>query len=53
MAKLTVDVKAHVAWWVPVYLNTLKFFCILMQCEPNYDKVQKTVRRGITTKVTR
>jgi hypothetical protein len=46
-----VSIKVCVAWWVPVYINTMKFFCVLMQCEPDYDKVQKTVMRGITTKV--
>lgn len=53
MTKLTVDVKVNIAWWVPVYINMVKFFCVMMQCEPDYDKVKKIVMRGITTKVTR
>jgi hypothetical protein len=38
MCRLSVEIKSR--WWVPVYLRTLTVFCLMMRCEPDYQKVK-------------
>lgn len=48
--RLSVEIKSR--WWVPVYLMTLKMFCVMMCCEPNYQKVGNfLVKHGISQKL--
>jgi hypothetical protein len=50
ICKLSVEVKAR--WWVSVYLRTLKLFCVMMRCEPDYQKVGSfLVKHGISQKL--
>jgi len=47
---LSVEVKSR--WWLPVYIKTLKLFCMMFQCEPDYEKVTAfIVKRGISQKI--
>lgn len=39
MAEFSVPVRVRIAWWVVPYLETLKFFCLVMGTEPNADKI--------------
>ena len=51
ICKLLVELKAK--WWLPVYVKTLTLFCMLMQREPDYEKVAAfIVKHGMTQKVT-
>lgn len=45
-----VEIKSR--WWVPVYLRTLTVFCLMMRCEPDYQKVGNfIVKYGISQKL--
>lgn len=48
-AGLTVEVRVRARWWVPVYLRTLAFLCVLFDAEPRMDRVVRTLTRwGLT-----
>lgn len=48
--RLSVEIKRR--WWVPVYLRTLTVFCLMMHCEPDYQKVGNfIVKYGISQKL--
>lgn len=50
ICKLSVELKAK--WWLPVYIKTLTLFCLMMRCEPGYQKVGDfIVKYGISQKV--
>lgn len=50
ICKLLVELKAK--WWLPVYIKTLTLFCMLMQREPDYEKVAAfIVKRGISQRI--
>ena len=50
MSTLTVEIKSK--WWLPVYIRTLTLFCMMMRCEPDYQKVGDfIVKHGISKKV--
>ena len=50
MIRLSVEIKSR--WWVSVYLRTLTLFCLMMRCEPDYQKVGDfIVKYGISQKV--
>lgn len=48
---LTLNLTARTAWWVPLYLRGMAFFCALMGTEPNWDKVEKVVLKGVRLKI--
>lgn len=49
-SRLSVEIKS--SWWVPVYLRTLTVFCLMMRCEPDYQKVRNfLVKYGISQKL--
>lgn len=48
--RLSIQIKSR--WWLPDYLRTLTLICMLMRCEPNYQKVSAfIVKHGISQKV--
>lgn len=50
MCRLSVEIKSR--WWVPVYLRTLTVLCLMMRCEPDYQKVGDfIVKYGISQKL--
>lgn len=50
MSKLSVEIKSR--WWLPVYIKTLTMLCLMMRCEPDYQKVGDfIVKYGISQKV--
>ena len=50
ICKLLVELKAK--WWLPVYIKTLTLFCMLMQREPDYEKISAFIAKyGIGQKV--
>lgn len=50
IVSLSVEVKSR--WWLPVYIKTLKLFCMMFQCEPDYRKVGKFIAKyGISKKL--
>lgn len=50
ICKLSVEVKAR--WWVLVYIKTLALLCLMMNREPDYEKVAAfIVKRGMSQKV--
>lgn len=51
MSSETVTVEVSLAWWAVPYINTLAFFCNLMGAEPDWEKVERVIRRAIRTKV--
>ena len=50
ICKLSVELKAK--WWLPVYIKTLTLLCLMMRCEPDYQKVRNfLVKHGISQKL--
>lgn len=50
MCSLSVEIKSR--WWVPVYIKTLTLLCLMMRCEPDYQKVKNfIVKYGISQKL--
>lgn len=48
--RLSVEIKS--GWWVPVYIKMLTLFCLMMRCEPDYQKVGNfIVKYGINHKL--
>lgn len=50
-SQTTIRIKVKLAWWVRPYLKTLSFLCELHDCEPDMEKVMKTITRGLRVKV--
>lgn len=46
----TVTITAHYRFWFMPYLHTLVWLCDLMGTEPDYDKLDKIIRKGIYIK---
>ena len=52
MASCSLSVDLKFKWWVSVYLRTLTLFCVMMRCEPDYQKVGNfIVKYGINQKL--
>ncbi len=50
MSRLSVEIKSR--WWLPVYIKTLTLLCLMMRCEPDYQKVGNfIVKYGISQKL--
>lgn len=50
MSRLSVEIKSR--WWLPVYIKTLTMLCLMMRCEPDYQKVGNfIVKYGISQKL--
>lgn len=50
MCRLSVEIKSR--WLVPVYIKTLTMLCLMMRCEPDYQKVGNfIVKYGISQKL--
>lgn len=45
------QLTVHVAWWVRWYCFGVILFARMMGAEPDMEKVQRTLRRGFTIKV--
>lgn len=49
-SRLSVEIKSR--WWLPVYIKTLIMLCLMMRCEPDYQKVGNfIVKYGISQKL--
>lgn len=47
---LSVEIKSR--WWLPVYIKTMTLLCLMMRCEPDYQKVGNfIVKYGISQKL--
>ncbi|MCL1127187.1 hypothetical protein [Shewanella surugensis] len=40
-------VKTHIAFWVPLYINSLHFLCSLLGTQPDPIKRRKIIAKGI------
>lgn len=50
MSSLSVEIKSR--WWLRVYIKTLTMLCLMMRCEPDYQKVGNfIVKYGISHKL--
>ena len=49
MTEQTVRIK--LSWWVTPYVHTLAVLCVLFNTEPDYEKVKRTIARGIKKEV--
>lgn len=50
MAHTQLSFQVSMAWWFKAYFYTLLCFCFVMQREPDYDKVDRIVRRAVRVK---
>lgn len=52
MPVCTISVEVKNRWWLPLYLKTLTLFCLMFQCEPDYEKTAALItKHGISQKV--
>lgn len=52
MATSRLSVEIKIRWWLPVYIKTLTMLCLMMRCEPDYQKVGNfIVKYGISQKL--
>jgi hypothetical protein len=47
MASGDMDIEITLAWWAQPYINVLAFVCAMTGTEPDLDKVEHMVQRGI------
>lgn len=47
----TCKISVSFAWWWPLYMHGLVFFCLLMDAEPNPARVDEVVMKALRTKV--
>lgn len=45
MAEITVEVRLR--WWLMPYLHALVFFCDLFNREPDWQKLDRVIARGL------
>lgn len=52
MATCKLLVEFRTRWWMSVYLKTLTLMCLMMRCEPDYQKVAAFIgKHGMSMKV--
>ncbi|RVD77017.1 hypothetical protein [Pseudomonas koreensis] len=51
MSAITVTVSIKLAWWVPAYIAGVRFMSELTGLEPDIDRVQAWIMRGINFQV--
>lgn len=51
MAQNRVTVEIRVAWWLRPYLALLCWFCVLHQCAPDPERLERVVRRALRLSV--
>ncbi len=44
-------VTGRVAWWFKPYVHTLAFLCVVFDCEPDWAKLERVIRRAIIIRV--
>lgn len=47
MIKSEIMVEVSYKWWLIPYLNTLLFFCYLFNSEPDYEKLDKILKKAL------
>ena len=52
MPVCTISIEVKRRWWLLFYVKTLTLFCLMFQCEPDYEKISAfIVKYGIGQKV--
>ena len=49
---MQIYVRVTLAWWWIPYCKTLVFFAYLLQCEPDYEKLERMAHRAVRVKGT-
>jgi hypothetical protein len=49
--RISVHITVHRAWWLSLYLRGVVLLAVLKGREPNYDKVARVIRRGLSTSI--
>lgn len=47
------ELEIRVAWWLPVYIRCLAFFCVITGMEPDWAKFNRVVLRALSIRVKR
>lgn len=47
MSKLQIELKVETAWWVWIYVYGVSAFCRITGFEPDLEKINAVVMRGI------
>lgn len=53
MAKVTARVAVRWRWWFPAYMACLRVGVAVTGLEPNWDRVEWWIRRGLVARVDR
>lgn len=48
-----VTASLHMRWWLRCYLTTVVWFARAMGREPDWDRVERWIRRGLVLRTTR
>lgn len=46
-----VTVEVRLSWWLRLYLQTLGFLCCVLKTEPDWERLEVWIRRGIHVRV--
>lgn len=44
-------ITVHFAWWLSPYLRSVALFALLTGMQPDYDKVERMIRRAMRTHI--
>lgn len=44
-------ITVTLAWWLPVYVRGVALMCALTGLEPDWGRVERTVRRAMRVKI--
>lgn len=51
MAATRIAIKVTLAWWLPLYVRGVALMCALTGLEPDWDRVQRVVKRAMRLKI--
>lgn len=51
MATVELRLRVRYRWWFWPYINTLKYLCDLFDADPDWEKLDRMIKRGIILEV--
>ncbi len=48
MAEVNVILTTKVKWWVWLYVDTIRLFCLTFKTKPDLNKIKKIVAKGVS-----
>lgn len=51
MARASLTIRVRLRWWFWPYFNTLAALCVAFDLEPDWERLEKMVRRAVRYEV--